>query len=314
MITLSHLRSLSPNQPVLLFLFVLQMLFITEANSRISRISDDPLLVDIEPVQKQFKVNEKIRLHTFGNQSYYLYLFNVDPKTQEALMILPNHLQQDNYYAQNRYIVPNRNVEFYSDRPGIENMIMVASKTPLPVNLDHYKSIGDFVTGPSATFEKALGVRFHNQPTPTDYPDIIVKTFTLEISEAAPLPPAPPAAVQEPITFISTAFRDYNEGERFTVVFGANQAGYLHLYSIDPSGAYDLLKVVPTDGKTIHNLTLQAAPPFGVHTLMALYSSQVQRTSQLLESLSINPDKSLSIVEQPKRSIASHQITLHNAP
>jgi len=284
------------------------------------RASTKNLTVDIEPIKNSFQVNEKIRLRSKGNQPYYLYLFNVNPQTGEAVMILPNKLQRNNYYSQQSYIVPNRDVEFYSDRPGVEQMIMVASRKSLKVDMGQYKSIGDFVTGKSAAFEKSLGVRF-NAPAPAKVAtDRVVKTFSIHVQgERITEQPSffgsllgAPASVDknDPVAFIATAHNEYTGGEQFNIVFGANQKGYIHLYTIDPYGAYDFLKVVAVDGKSIQTLLIQAAPPYGKNTLVALFDKNKAIQNKSFAGISVNSDKSLFVVEQAKRTIAIQPVII----
>lgn len=284
--------------------------------------SADALSVDVQPIKNSFWVNEKIRLRAKGNKPYYLYLFNVDPQTGQALMILPNRLQTNNYYGHQGYIVPSRDVEFYSDRPGQEQVIMVASTEALNVDLNSYKAIGDFVTGQSAAFEKSLGVRFTAPQPRKSNPNLVVKTFNISIAGQRQAPEqsffdrffgsatTPPVAadVNDPVAFISSANNEYVEGEQFNLVFGANQQGYVHLYTIDPYGAYDLLKIVPVDGRSVQSLTVQAAPPYGRHTLVALFDKHDVINHKSIGEISLNINKSLFVVDQSKRAIAIHPI------
>ncbi len=293
------------------------------------------LLVDVQPIKKSFWVNEPIRLRSKGNKPYYLYLFNVDPQTGKSIMIVPNRLQPNNYYGQQRYIVPNRDIEFFSDRPGQEKMIMVASTKALKVDFDRYQPLGHFVAGKSAAFEKSLGVRFTDPYGQKDSANLVVKTFDIFIAgERHPIeqpivsntiPTEDPSFFSQlfsasrppgvsnsgdPVAFISSANNEYIEGEQFKIIFGANQKGYVHLYTIDPDGAYDFLKIVPVDGKGIQSLIIQAAPPYGRHTLVALYDQNDVINHQGIGEISLNLDKSMFVVNQSKRAIAIHPIMI----
>ncbi len=288
-----------------------------------ARTSTRPLAVNITPIKSQFAVDEKIRLRSQGNKPYYLYLFNVDPQTGQAIMILPNKLQPNNYYGQQGYVVPNRDVEFFSDREGQEQMIMVASSKALKVGLENYKSVGDFITGQSAKFEKSLGIRF-NAPKQTN-PDLVVKTFNIKISGKSQTvepsflnsliggQPATPVAVDNhaSVAFVSTAYNEYTAGEQFNLIFGANQKGYVHLYAIDPFGAYDLLTVAAVDGKGIQTLKIQATAPYGRYSLVALFKTHKEADYKSLEDIVLNADKSLYVVKASKRALAMHSIYIN---
>lgn len=309
-------------------------LLIPGQNKTIGIRTSNTLTVDMQPIKTSFWVNEKIRLRSKGNKPYYLYLFNVDPKTGEAIMILPNKLQPNNYYGHQGYIVPSREIEFYSDRPGQEQIIMVASTKMLNVDLGSYKSIGNFVTGKSATFEKSLGIRFTAPKPKKANPDLLVKTFDITIEGERQTSGQPfeenrqaseqsffsqlfsssnnlaNQATSDPVAFISSANNEYIDGEQFKLVFGANQKGYVHLYSIDPYGAYDLLKIVPVNGNDIQSLTIQASPPYGRHTLVALFDDKNVVNHKRIADISLNPDKALFVVNQSKRAIAMHPVVI----
>ena len=82
------------------------------------------------------------------------------------------------------------------------------------------------------------------------------------------------------------------------------------MYTIDPYGAYDFLKIVPVDGKGIQSLIIQAAPPYGRHTLVALYDQNDVINHQGIGEISLNLDKSMFVVNQSKRAIAIHPIMI----
>lgn len=100
------------------------------------------LQVRIQSEKGRYRAGEPIRFKVKGNKSFHLYIFNVDPKTGKALVVLPNRLQDTDrlkYSKNSTHIVPNANLEFYSDRPGVEHIIFVASEK----YLDLAKSMKD---------------------------------------------------------------------------------------------------------------------------------------------------------------------------
>lgn len=121
------------------------------------------LAVNIEPVKEAFKVGERIRFRVWGNQTFYLYLFSIDSQADKGYVILPNKLQQYHKYQPGRtYIVPEKNLEFYSDRPGPERVVMVAVTKKLKLDLSHLTQTGTFLAGQAQEVEdqvKALRVR-----------------------------------------------------------------------------------------------------------------------------------------------------------
>ena len=90
----------------------------------------DPLYVTLDTEKNTYRPNETIRFKVKGNKPFYLLLFNIDPSSGKGIAILPNRYQGKGslkYPAGATYAVPNKNLRFYSDRPGTERIIMIAS-------------------------------------------------------------------------------------------------------------------------------------------------------------------------------------------
>ncbi len=120
--------------------------------------------VAIRTEQSRYGVEDPIRFEVKGNKPFYLYLFNVDPRTQRAVSILPNQRQgkgEVKYPGDRRWRkVPNPGLEFYSDRAGTERVVMVASERYLDVD----KLIKGYGT-------KALGDAFYESEGIFDWLD-----------------------------------------------------------------------------------------------------------------------------------------------
>ncbi len=109
--------------------------------------------VQINTEKNSYRPNEKIRFQVKSNKQVFIYLFNLDPATGKALLILPNRIQskhQIKYPGDNKWhLLPNEALEFYADRPGIERLLMVASEKYIDIdkklqNMSSNKSVGDF--------------------------------------------------------------------------------------------------------------------------------------------------------------------------
>ena len=111
-----------------------------------------PLQVRLTTDRARYQPGEKIGFQVSGNKDFYLYLFNIDTRTGQAVMLLPNRFQTNlniKYPGDGKpRLVPNRSVEFYADQAGLERIMMVASERYLDVNdlMSHgqSKSLGDF--------------------------------------------------------------------------------------------------------------------------------------------------------------------------
>lgn len=164
------------------------------------------LNVQINTEKNSYRPNERIRFQVKSNKRVFIYLFNLDPATGKALLILPNRLQSKNqiqYPGDSRWhLLPNQALEFYADRPGLERILMVASERYIDIdkklqNMNRNKSVGDFYTmnnplddldsginetyNPGASGDKLIRVR-STQPTSPRLPrGIVTKEVNLRI-------------------------------------------------------------------------------------------------------------------------------------
>ena len=140
---------------------------------RPARGSAEALRVAFKAERSRYRVGEAIRFKVKGNRPFYLYLFNIDPRSGEGLVILPNAIQGKKrilYPGDHRWhTVPNPELEFYSDRPGKERIVMVASTRYLDVDQmkrwTRSKRVGDwyYFEEPLKAVEKGLNLAYGGQ-------------------------------------------------------------------------------------------------------------------------------------------------------
>lgn len=120
--------------------------------------------LNVQPSKPIYRVGESIRFKVEGRENYYLYVFNINNKTGEAVMLIPNSKTQTNLMLGNRtYDIPGT-VDFYSDSAGVEQMVFIGSKQPLNVAGVTTQALGAFSVGKTEDFEaafssKAIGIR-----------------------------------------------------------------------------------------------------------------------------------------------------------
>ena len=246
----------------------------------------DKLIVSFDPVKPSHRVGEPIRFNVRSNKGMYLYVFNVDKKTGDSVLLLPNRLQKDNFYPGNRTLrVPDRGVEFFSDRAGYEEVIMVASTKKVSLNTDRYKNVGEHFYGTSRDnlykefSNKGIVLNYKpNRPEPRhDIAHVNIQKLNLRIVGGSSynlsnLFTEPHSAVASPVAFVSTSGTEYRAGSQVDVVYGANKSGYVHLYSVEPDGTYERLRRISVDGKSFYQLSLRAGAPYGEHRVVAVYT------------------------------------------
>lgn len=239
---------------------------------RVGEPSTGSLQVIMEPLRSDYAVGEAIRFHVRGNKRFFLYVYTIDDETGEAILLLPNKKQQGNKYEPGRtFTIPHASVEFYSDSPGRERIIMVASRKYIALNTARFRDVGDFSTTSTKDLEQAFadkGVRIRDENTARRQ-DVVVTDIELHIHQGSR---HQAAKTPQAVTFVSTDKTRYREGERVRIVFGADRPGWVHLYTFEPGGGYALLTHKKVDGKTLNELTARAQSPLGAHILVAAYS------------------------------------------
>lgn len=311
---------------------------------RDSAVQSEALKVGLTPLKSSFKVNEAVQFKVHGNQDFFMYLFTMDEKNNQAALILPNTLQKGNKYpAKQTLIVPNKSVEFFSDAPGTEKVIMVASKKYFNWDTKGYTAAGKFLVTDVASVKtqlKRLNVRPAAQATATIRRDndIYVQEVTFNITGNASQQPSTSALTQQvanaltgttnivessiesatgitrlndTIAFINTDKTSYAKGEKISLIYGANKAGWVHVISFD-GATVTQHSSTQVNGQTIHQLSAAATAPKGQTNIAAIYTStnKAPKTDQIKAMFSSSVKKGLSITRKEKHVYAIKTISV----
>lgn len=87
--------------------------------------------VTLESTKARYWVDEAIQLKLVATYPCYVYLFKQNPETLEAELLFPNNDDEEHRF-QGTNILPNKQVEIYGDKPGMEHMYMLATLQPQP--------------------------------------------------------------------------------------------------------------------------------------------------------------------------------------
>lgn len=190
--------------------------------------------LSVAPVKPSYQVNEPIRLTVAANQPYYLYVFSIDERNNDAIMILPNRTVANNRFGLHKTdVVPSRQAEFYSDHVGTEKVLVVASLKQLPLDPKNFEYIGDFLHGKSAAFEKSLGVQFRQ--TDPNANTLIVRQLTIPIKHRAVSQPLSGLATHTPTTFAAIPTDSDGLLQHTALALTPEQPYTLHFYPVYPS-------------------------------------------------------------------------------
>jgi hypothetical protein len=276
------------------------------------------LQITFEPVQQVYKPGEPIRFRVQGDRPYHLYLFSVDQDRNEGYIILPNAKQTYNRYEAGRvYDVPEKHVEFFSDRPGTEKIIMLASTRELKVPMDHFNAAGDFYTGSAGSVDqavKALRVRSREseaEPVVRELPLIITGPDPISGDRRSDDRQPAPAPRDEVAAFVSSARTEYRPGEIVTITFGANRKGYVHLFTVAPDGHKTFLKKQEVDGTRFYQVRGEAMLPAGEHQLVAIYDKDANLEKEAVDALGLGERrKDIRLIEDRPEAYAVYHLTV----
>jgi len=279
--------------------------------------TDGNFQINFEPIKSVFKVGEPIRFKVKGNKTFYLYLFSIDSASNRGAVLLPNVRQQYvKYKGGKEYIVPEKNVEFFSDQPGKEKIIMLASTRKMDIKFKRYSKSGDFFTATATDVleeSKALHIRSKRQKGQqvTSELDLsIVKqnhgfgVVTAPIS----VPTQPPVCA-----FVSSDRTQYNPGDTMTITYGADKSGYVHLYVVTPDGSCSLLKTQKVSGDKFYQEKARAALPGGGHQLIAVYDKNPTPPKNAPgDLLSDQKGKNISLIGNQPESYAVYHLKVQS--
>ncbi len=283
--------------------------------------SDRDFQVSFQPLKDVYQTGERIRFRIRGNKTFYLYLFSIDERQNRGYLLFPNVKQSDNMYQANAdYEVPAKEVEFYSDLPGTEKIVMVASTAKLDVKMEKYAKSGNLFRSEAKTMEqdvKALRIRSGDKKEQK-----VVQELTLVItgegrrSENMP-PPPPPAETgdrdRNPVsTFISSDKTDYRVGDIIKMTFGADRQGYVHLYTVEPDGRRTFLTKQAVSGREFYQVKVKALQPSGQHTIVAIYGEEENLSRDKVDMITLGQkSKRLELIGDRPDSYAVYQLNVY---
>lgn len=302
---------------------------------QIRNVMTKDLSVLVTPAKSVYAINESIRFNVSGNKDFFLYLFSVDEKSKKATMIFPNKDHKGNKFkANHKNIIPNKTIEFYSNKQGKEKLMAFASTVYFDWNTKGYSEVGKFVQTDMNAFEtqsKAFRIRARTQAAPqvaqnnsstAQSENIHIQSLYAVIGDHTNFGQQVSSQVsgmtnsfgsqvnqminQDPaIVFSGTDKKVYKSGEVVSILVGANKPGVLHIYTAEPNGRLVPLTTQPVNGKGFETLQAEATAPYGIHALVVAFSKNSTLKSKYLieqykkEAL-VGQSKGLRLIQKPE--------------
>ncbi|MCB1876528.1 MAG: DUF4384 domain-containing protein [Chromatiales bacterium] len=286
------------------------------------------LQFSFEPTKEGYRVDEPIRFRLRSNKTFFLYVYAVDEGGAEATLLIPNKRHGNKYRADRTFIVPNADMEFAADRPGINRLVVLGSTRYIDVDLKRFRSAGDYYSAKTMELEGAFaekGIRIRDRkpegdrrPTSERQGDVVVKEVELQIRGASGgLASQLDSELDRydgsnsVIAFVSTDRQRYYEGERVRVAFGADAGGWVHLFTVEPGGGYSQLSRREVDGGRVYHVVARAEAPAGTHSIVAVFSKDGAIDERLLdEVVDEGITKGLRLKDKDQTGIAVSQFRI----
>jgi hypothetical protein len=245
-------------------------------------VTDAPMQVEINPTKDSYQPGEPIRFQVKGNRAFHLYLFSLDEKGK-AELILPNAKDADNRFDANRaHLIPQRKVEFYSDKAGTERLLLLATAEPQALATDKDPGV---LAKLLQSQQITLDAKGANAATP----ELVVMTLEVKIEGGV----WAQEIVSKPRVLLSTASQHYQPGSQLNILYGADRDGWVHLYSIEPGGSYAPLHRAQVKANQAQSFAVRAEAPYGQHLLAALYSPDESLDESLVKKIAEAPSAAL---------------------
>ncbi len=228
------------------------------------KIEDKEFDVNLEVLAPTVNVGQPMSFAIKANQEFYLYLFVIDDN-DKGYMILPNKLQQYNsYQAGERYMVPEKALQFYSNHPGTEEVIMIAATKKLELTKGRFQTSGRFMAGSRDMIDKEVKA-LHSRASEMDS-RIVARRISIQVDGNTTTGVALP--------FVSCNKTRFHIGERMLIRVGADKAGFITLFNRGKNGRIRRIEEVRVDGKTFQRISTEAMGPVGTSTLIAVWSAE----------------------------------------
>lgn len=272
------------------------------------------LKVSLESLKDYYEPGEAIRFKIRGNESFFLYLFTISERTGKAYMILPNSLQNKNKYSGRQWHhVPNKNVEFFSNKSGEEKVVYVASKRYLNWDTKGYSRVGDFLETSTKSLDDQIQKQIvitrdrnretnrNERPARNNYSsrareyrddEFYVGEYSFYVGRSsyssrqeqyeAPASNLPQRTSSEPVIFLGTDKDEYYVGEQVKIVIGSDTKGYLHLFTRQAGRDFEKVTTKRVDGNALHKFYPTAARPKGLQYLLVVFSEDRNFNKSLL--------------------------------
>lgn len=238
------------------------------------------LQLDVTGVKPKYAIGEPIQFEVRGNRTFYLWAYARDPHG-DAMLLVPSQAQAGNKYQGGwTHALPNPGLKILADEAGPHEITLIASTRWLDIDPARVAKAGadGIFTAKAAALESAFdekGIRIQRDgnPSPTASADTVIRRISFDVNSERRRPGAEtPPATGAALPFVRMDRTDYRLGDRFRLVFGATEDGYVHVFLREPDG--DLVRLVEREVRAnrAYEETGTITDPAGPQRMVVRYS------------------------------------------
>ncbi len=238
------------------------------------------LQLDVTGVKSQYVIGEPIQLEVRGNRTFYLWAYARDPRG-DAVLLVPSPTQPGNKYQGGwTHTLPNPGLKILADEAGPHEITLIASTRWLDIDLTRRVQTdasggwnAKAVTLDGAFEEKGIRIQRDGAPPPTTSADTVIRRIAFDVSSERRRPGAePPPAAGAALPFVRMDRAEYRLGDRFRLVFGATEDGYVHVFLREPDGGLVRLLEREVRANRAYEETGTITEPAGPQRMVVRYS------------------------------------------
>ena len=242
------------------------------------------LIVELKTPKSEYQVGEQITFSVSSNLTFYLYLFSFHSNHRMGYQILPNELQPFTQYQGHRtYTIPQKNVVFSSQHPGIEKIYMLASTEELEIPKTMYKPSGIYYAARSDALQRMIQSLYnHPQNGQVVYKEVLLTIHDPNHETAQQIiSKKTHHKLNDIAVFVSSNQRYYEINDNIKITFGADHAGVVTLLLMNHKGDQSILKMQRVSGYQFYQVNAIAISPPGDYFIVALYDHNDQSVREL---------------------------------
>jgi len=290
----NNIKIIKYHNILIIIIYLIILSFNTELYSfNLKHRNDNSFDFNINPLKTQYKKGEPIFFSIAGNKSFFLYIISSYYNSCNAKLIIPDSMDPLNQYMPSRdYIVPDKRFQFVADKAGKLNIVAIASSEKINFSFKKLINKNVFCYENLDDIEKTIKRHFFKHRNDFNK-EIIIKLLEININSNNNRYQDKKIVISERFNrndfekfnsinnshdknrtavFISSDKIEYKTNESIKLSYGADNAGFVYVYMINPDGKFRFLKKQKVNGNIFYQTDSYANNISGSYIFVAIYN------------------------------------------